>query len=233
MTPQDKEQILFVMLGIVVMIIMLLIMSGLAYGLEYEYTLMKRYNRPYIDVNKTYKGDDNMCWAAAVVNSAHFSSGLKGKKIAKEGFNWLLKVHGNTGEKMDVGYALYLKQDRDYLYRNGFVGFMFHKRKKKFLKWIGAALDQGEVVTLQTELTDAIGAGEGQKKTYRHALTVYGYAFNGKSIALIYVDSDDGKRKLYKESIVMNKDGTLTFAEGSEYHGYIITGAFTLNVVKE
>lgn len=185
-----------------------------------EYSLMKRYKRPFCDVNKTYRDDNLMCWAASVSNMVGFSLQYN-PETAFANFKKKYKNQPKSTYNMLLAFFLSNGYSRsDFLVSTTTDNANFNKRID--LSIIGS-LCQGRVVTIGVKLN--------KKATTGHALTVYGFETIKGRIYLLYVDSDDLRRKLYKDRINCKKSITM-FTTG-RLKGQIIVSVVALKIFGE
>ncbi len=182
-----------------------------------RYMLTERYNRPFQDVNKTYKGDGKMCWAASIANMVGFVLDHNPKTV----FNFLKNNYGNTPRSLYSGLSVLFKSmgytEEKLLMIISIARMDLNKRMDLFI--IGT-LYQSKVIN--------IGIDKGDVKLAGHALTVYGFEVVDKKLYIFYVDSNDGIHKLYREQI-KHKEGITRIITG-EWKGCIISTVTGLQV---
>lgn len=191
-----------IILGIIAFIY-LMIFAVVCARADYEHGLPKVYNMPMTDIDKPV-GDlyKDTCASAALANAISFSLGYDLTKAQKL-YNFFIKITKYQPVSMIELWDLWMDAGKLPCGYGRYANFsaMGYVSGYHYIETITGMMDAGNVILLP------FFQGEGNPA---HVVTVYGYRINDDGTTLLYyVDSDDGKDKLYA--------GELTYIENDTY----------------
>jgi len=176
------------------------------------------------DTNKTWLGDDKMCWAATAANM--LAHAKHNPDLAPHYYEWFKLNISNKLFNTLTALRLYLtKNTVDPTEGFGFGMFIDMYQTKspvKIRQWIKAALLKHTAVGITVTIPEQ---EEG------HALTVYGYKYEKGRRWLKVVDSDDFQKKAYIVEII--DQGKLSVMKHPAFRGWVIVEAVSMARIYE
>jgi hypothetical protein len=187
-------------LSIAVMIIMIFCTPGNAYKLPDKVLLTDIYQREYRDVNKTWDGDSNLCWAATLSNMISFA---RNDNKAQEYFDTFKRISLNLGNISFWALRAFCQETNENkdvrycdLFRDSEAIVTWYNTKDIMTDLI-MALNQHKVIYLG--ISNTIHGGG-------HAVTLYGYDTDEDGNLYFHiVDNDDKKREMYRIKVSLER----------------------------
>ena len=129
----------------------------------------------YPDINKNFRGDKDMCWAAVAANMLNFAGYVPD---ANATFKEFKNIFDDGPNLVEVALQTYADKS-DYFYYG--ISYMLI-----------------DVIVEQLHLSNAVAIYIKSESNNIHVMSVYGYTYISKTeIILHHVDSDDRKYILY------------------------------------
>ncbi len=210
-------------LAFIIMFLFLFVGVAASYEVPRTVLLTENFERHYRDADKAWDGDDDfLCWAAVLSNMLAFATNMD----ENEFFNWYKKTVENKGNSFMYGMRVFCKEyieENDMHRCTAFMNmdYVNYYRMGNMRNWIVGSLIRNEILGL-----GARGLFGGW-----HAITVYGYTLDEEDRFYLYwTDSNDGKRMMYKDKVLLTPNDVLIFGSG-RLAGYAIYEVVTFPLV--
>ncbi len=209
-------------LTFIIMFLFLFVGIATPYEVPRTVLLTEEFKSHYRDADKTYDGDDMLCWAAVMSNMLAFIT----DGDEDEWFDWYKERVENKGNTYLYGMTVFCEEyvkENDKNLCTAFVNmdYVNFYRTGDMRSWIVGTLIKSEIIGLGAR--SLLFGGW-------HAITVYGYTLDEEDRFYLYwTDSSDGKRMMYKDRVSLAPNGVLMFSTGT-LMAYTIYEAISLSI---